>query len=179
MQLEQLAFNDALTGIKNRRAFELLFPNLVAQNARQKKGFAACLLDIDHFKKINDSFGHQAGDQALIELANVLRNNIRQSDLAARYGGEEFVLLLSCTSYSDAKVKLEQLIKAVEENGFTFNRAKHTMTVSCGFAYCESQIDYEKVIGMADSALYTAKEKGRNMVVGCSEIGNIEETKVA
>ena len=178
-QLEQLAFNDSLTNIKNRRAFELLFPNVAAQNTRQKKGFVVCLVDIDHFKKINDTYGHQAGDQALIEMANILCNNVRQSDLAARYGGEEFVLLLSCTSFNDAQTKLEKLLLTVEQHRFEFNQTEHRMTVSGGFAYCESKVDYTAVIKMADAALYSAKEQGRNRVVGCSMIGSPEGTRAA
>jgi diguanylate cyclase (GGDEF)-like protein len=126
------------------------------------------MLDIDHFKKFNDSYGHQAGDMALKTLGRLINESIRDSDLAARYGGEEFVLLMYHTELKEALVISERLRKLVEEYKFTIDDAEINITISLGIVSFPNQNmeipDARTLIECADKALYKAKEQGRNRI---------------
>ena len=164
-ELRNLAVTDALTGVWNRRhGTELLAADLSAR--RPGQALSLLMLDIDHFKTINDTFGHQAGDHVLIEIASRLRRSLRGNDMVARWGGEEFVVLLRDCVLSDALRLAEDIRAAIAEVPFG---ALGSLTVSVGAAEVRADEDLTSWLGRADQALYRAKRAGRNEVVADSE----------
>lgn len=163
--LERLAASDSLTELANRRSF---FESATAEVQRaQRYGHPLSLqmLDIDHFKSINDHFGHAAGDEVLRKLASVLRDNLRHNDLAARIGGEEFVVLLPETQLEDAAQHAERLRMAIAALRFPFDQSEHRMTVSIGVAALDTgELSPDPMLMRADRGLYRAKADGRNRV---------------
>lgn len=121
------------------------------------------MLDLDHFKNINDTYGHAGGDRVLVHLAVLLRNMLRQNDVAGRLGGEEFAVLLPDASLDSAAAIAERLRVAVERNIIEFEGREMTVTASIGLAPLDGEVD--KVFAMADEALYRAKKEGRNRTV--------------
>jgi diguanylate cyclase len=167
-QARREAFTDALTGIGNRRCFDLA---LIEQGARAASGEGTlCLLlvDIDHFKRFNDSYGHRIGDQVLKVVGAKLKEMSRDSDVAARYGGEEFALLLVDAPFDIAMRRADQLREALASN-YLRNKATGDLygqiTVSVGVAKYRMTDNVESFIGRADAALYEAKSTGRNRVI--------------
>ena len=163
--LEKLAASDSLTELANRRSF---FEHAAAEVQRaQRYGHPLSLqmLDIDHFKSINDHFGHAAGDEVLRKLADVLRANLRHNDLAARIGGEEFVVLLPETRLEAAAQHAERLRMAIAALRFPFDQSAHSITVSIGVAALDiGELSPDPMLMRADSGLYRAKDDGRNRV---------------
>jgi diguanylate cyclase (GGDEF)-like protein len=160
------AVRDGLTGLFNRRAFDELLGRTLAREARQNGRFALVLLDVDHFKKLNDTFGHQAGDHALKETARLLRRQLRRQDEAARIGGEEFAAILPGTDASGAEQLGERIRRAVEEHQTVFEGARLAVTVSAGAAVWPADgADEAALLAAADRALYAAKQAGRNRVM--------------
>jgi two-component system, cell cycle response regulator len=171
--VEALASTDALTGLFNRRRFADVLRREFAVTRRYKNTLSCLLLDLDHFKQINDRFGHDAGDQVLKEVARRITGSLREVDLAARYGGEEFVVLLPHTSKGDARIVAERLLKNVRKQDFTFGGEIVTVTASIG---CAGNSDVESanpedLVKAADIALYGAKKNGRNCIVMYSNAG--------
>lgn len=172
----QHATLDALTGLNNRRQFESRLKQEVASAERQRKPLCAMMLDIDFFKKVNDTYGHIAGDCVLKGVSTVIKKSIRESDIASRYGGEEFVVLLPFTNIAEATVVAERFRKAVEANSVDVVNEKDgsiltvKVTVSVGlYEYSDNdspQMLYQK----ADEALYQAKTRGRNQVFISEEL---------
>ena len=160
-ELEMISTTDALTGLRNRRAFDQKLLDEHQRSARSRHPFSLLLLDIDHFKSYNDSFGHQAGDDALAEVARILQYTVRSYDMAARYGGEEFAVILPETDKPGAMELAERLRHAVERAEW-LNRK---ITISVGVATLGFGQSIPALIEEADRALYTAKERGRNRVV--------------
>lgn len=162
----ELAIKDGLTGIANRRFFIEELDREISRANRYNLAFSLLMIDIDHFKKINDAYGHPAGDAVLKTLAGMLKSKIRQIDLAARYGGEEFAVLLPQTSIEGAMVVGERIRKAVAGSSFTINEEKRiNVTVSIGISSTSWNVrTAEELIEAADKALYSAKEAGRNRV---------------
>ncbi len=165
-ETEKISYTDPLTGAFNRRAFDEKIAELF-ENARAKNevcGFA--MIDIDHFKKINDTYGHQVGDQILKAMAKIAMENSKHADFLARYGGEEFALILPHTTYGDAMTVADNIRKHVEDAEFTVRGKPVKITVSLGV----SEVLHHKVkdvatlIEIADKALYKAKSTGRNKV---------------
>lgn len=163
---EKLAHTDALTGLNNRRYFESLAKQHVKANVDNPKLKTLLIFDVDHFKKINDTYGHDIGDHVLQMIAEISAKEMRHSDVLARYGGEEFIALLTETCLEDALRIAERLRHKIEstkvmlENGSSFN-----FTVSVGATILESfETDLNNVIKQADIALYQAKANGRNRV---------------
>ena len=164
-QHEQDASRDALTGLHNRRWLENLLARLQGDTLSAYLPLSVIMLDIDHFKQMNDCYGHQVGDVALQALANLLRQNVRPNDMIARYGGEEFILLLPRTAQTGAWGLAERLRQHVAEHrvqcqGQSFPR----ITISAGIAGCTTAMPLAQVIRKADAALYRAKRLGRNCV---------------
>jgi two-component system cell cycle response regulator len=162
-----LAVTDELTGLYNRRYFERHL-NLMLEKAReQDRDMALVLIDMDFFKAVNDTHGHDIGDAVLREFALRLRRNIRGVDLACRYGGEEFVVLMPDTDYRQAQGVAERVRTAVAERSFEVGATRPlTITVSLGVALNEHELDTpEMLLKRADVALYRAKREGRNRVV--------------
>ena len=162
-----LAVTDDLTGLYNRRYFERHLSILLQKAQQQDRDMAVMLIDMDYFKAVNDTHGHDTGDAVLREFADRLRRNIRGVDLACRFGGEEFVVLMPDTDYRQAQGVAERVRGAVAEKGFdTGNGRPLTVTVSVGMALNEHDADTpEMLLKRADVALYRAKREGRNRVV--------------
>jgi diguanylate cyclase (GGDEF)-like protein len=165
-QLRDLAIHDQLTGLKNRRYFAHIFHDECARNLRRNETMSILFLDIDHFKKINDSLGHHQGDIVLKELGNYLKNQCRPYDIPVRWGGEEFLILLRATDEQSAMHFAERIRKQVE-NGIS-PALPCEFTVSIGLAEYQENDTLEALTDRADQALYHAKQTGRNRVVSWS-----------
>jgi len=170
-ELKAMASTDVLTGINNRRMFMVIGEELFENAKRYHHPLSLLILDIDFFKKINDVFGHLAGDQALKQLAQTLKSNIRSSDLLARYGGEEFVIILPETNLEGATAIAENLRKIVNEMQIDIDQNKPlNITTSIGVAERTANVAcIMQLLNNADTALYQAKETGRNKVVAFQE----------
>lgn len=170
--LDQLVFqrdHDPLTGLANRRYFERFLQTEMERAARTNSALSLIMLDLDHFKRINDSYGHLCGDKVLQKLGSFLLRSQRSYDLAARYGGEEFTIILPGISFSRAKVMAQRLLGQFSEIEFKCDaHSLFSMTFSAGVAGVSPKTGYnytqEQFIKMADDALYAAKRKGRNRV---------------
>jgi diguanylate cyclase (GGDEF)-like protein len=162
VQLERLSLTDPLTGLFNRRQLMTLLDNELKRSIRGQQEFSILMLDVDHFKTYNDAFGHQAGDDALMRVAEILRVTLREVDSAARYGGEEFVVLLPETGLERAVEVAERICEAVRHGVFQGEQ----ITLSVGVASYPGQgTTLESLIASADAALYNAKREGRDRVV--------------
>ena len=162
----RIAAHDGLTGLYNRRAFNELLSSAIATEDRRDNGrLGLVLLDIDHFKKLNDTWGHPAGDAALRSLARLLAQHLRKSDLAARYGGEEFAVILPASDEARAAQAAERLRAALQKHRFVHGGSRIPMSASFGVAiWPEHGRDAEVLVASADRALYEAKQAGRNRV---------------
>lgn len=163
--LRELANSDPLTGLNNRRFF-LQIASIEFENARRRgTALSFCMIDIDHFKMVNDSHGHDVGDETLKMVASVLKNNLRKTDVVGRIGGEEFAVLLSGTGMDEAVETAERLLDAVRGKTVETCNKKVRVTVSIGVASMSQQTrEVETLLKFADKALYTAKEMGRGRV---------------
>lgn len=166
-----LALRDGLTRLYNRRAFSDLIVQAVAREDRRGGTFGLALLDVDHFKKLNDTYGHPAGDAALANTARVLEKHLRKGDQAARYGGEEFAAILPGTDEAGALHLAERVREAMEKSQIVFEGARLGITISMGVAVWPADgKDDETLLASADRALYAAKEGGRNRVIAASSL---------
>lgn len=166
----QYATIDALTNLNNRRQFELRLGQEIATTKRQNNPLCAMMIDIDFFKKVNDTYGHASGDAVLRGVAGIIKSALRESDIPSRYGGEEFAVLLPYTHLEEAKIVGERLRKAVELTPIEINSedggAKSiNVTISMGLAEFNKSENGEELFERADKALYDAKEGGRNRVI--------------
>jgi len=160
-KLELLSVTDRLTGLFNRIKIDSTFEEQIAQSQRSNKIFSIILLDIDHFKKVNDTYGHQAGDTILTEVAHILQNNTRKTDVVGRWGGEEFIIICPNTSSNQALFLAENLRGFLEAHDFPITKSQ---TASFGVATYQKEDQSKDIVGRADAALYVAKNKGRNRV---------------
>lgn len=166
-QLRNLAIRDGLTRIYNKRYFLDALRKEFHYSQRHDVALSVLLFDIDHFKKLNDTYGHPAGDFVLKRLATILEKGIRGYDVFARYGGEEFVFLLRGLSHSAAIPFAERIRKLIDEACFTYENQQLAVTISVGLATNESSQRYETeeaLVAAADASLYQAKQSGRNRV---------------
>lgn len=171
IQLEKLARHDFLTSLYNRFAFGEIFEQQVLLSAREQTPLSLAMIDVDHFKNINDSFGHQFGDTVLLNIADQLQSLVRDSDILARFGGEEFIVLMFNTNHQEAKLAAERVRHGIENN---IKIEHNSVTVSIGVStFGEKSIAgidltpteiYDKMVSRADKALYKAKQTGRNNV---------------
>ncbi|MBS0277325.1 MAG: PleD family two-component system response regulator [Proteobacteria bacterium] len=164
----EMAITDQLTGLHNRRYMARHLDNLILSAQKSGKPLAFLIMDIDHFKSVNDTHGHDIGDEVLREFANRISANIRGIDLACRYGGEEFVVVMPDTDIDFACTIAERLRHSVETTPFEISRAPNTLnvTISIGIASAQSEGDNaESLLHRADQALYRAKREGRNRVI--------------
>jgi diguanylate cyclase (GGDEF)-like protein/PAS domain S-box-containing protein len=169
-KLKTLASHDELTGCVNFRSTMELLESEIARSSRYQKKFSIIMLDLDHFKGINDEYGHLAGNDALVAFANVVKNNVRNIDTVGRYGGEEFIIVLPETDPQDALVFLERIRDNLEQTKITSPHLKNvkefTLKFSAGIvAFPYNAGDLKELIWVADSALRQAKQKGKNRAV--------------
>lgn len=162
-QVKELAMKDALTGLFNRRVFDELLA--VEMNRKELMPISLLLIDLDDFKKINDTFGHQAGDEVLSVVGRIMREGCRGSDLVARYGGEEFAVMLPSTNSSIAFDIAQRLRTRIAGTVFVFNGRQVSLTASIGIAFSAvgTSDQIASLINRADQALYRAKKNGKNM----------------
>lgn len=158
----QQTLRDVLTEIPNRLSYDERLNLELANYRRNKNPFVLVVWDIDFFKKVNDNYGHAAGDQVLKLVASILNKNMRETDFIARYGGEEFVSILPATDIKAAQLVTDKLREIIAESNFHFREESVKVTVSAGFAEVKENEDGENLFIRADKALYQAKESGRN-----------------
>lgn len=161
-ELRRLSITDPLTGLYNRLKIETAFEYEWQRVQRYSEPLSIVLLDIDHFKDVNDTFGHHSGDRVLCGIAEVLRQRVRKNDIVGRWGGEEFMLILPHTTLEEAAALAEDLRREINQIDFT---PVPTQSASFGVASARKDDDVPKVFQRADRALYRAKDRGRNMVV--------------
>ncbi|AGC45201.1 FHA domain/GGDEF domain-containing protein [Myxococcus stipitatus DSM 14675] len=165
-EIYRLTTMDGLTQIYNRRYFDEQLDREISRSRRYERVLSLVLLDIDHFKKVNDKFGHLAGDSVLKQLASTVRTRIRREDVFARYGGEEFAILLPEVALPGAKQLAEKVRRLVEKQRFEFDRQAIPVTVSLGVAVLEPRHrEPGDLVRAADEKLFEAKTAGRNRVV--------------
>lgn len=163
-QTRYLSLTDALTGLYNRRHFNAELEREFMRSKRYGGDLCIAIIDIDFFKKINDTYGHLCGDYVLKEVAYLILGNFRKTDMVFRYGGEEFVVLMTETSLENSLIPLERLRKTIENNNFIFKGEKIKVTISIG-AETNHTESTEEFLNNADKALYQAKQSGRNQTV--------------
>lgn len=165
-ETEHAANSDALTGLNNRRWLEEMMVRFKGKALNELQPVSVLMLDVDHFKRFNDTFGHKSGDLVLQMVAQTMRKRLRPSDMVARYGGEEFIILLPHTAASEAQVVAERLRKGVEQCQVSAEQGQELppVTISIGIAPWRTGEALEEMVDAADKALYRAKANGRNRV---------------
>lgn len=164
--LKQLVATDALTGLYNRRHMFMCLEQEYERSQRSHLPTTIALIDLDFFKKINDTYGHRAGDAVLTKVSNIIKNTIRQLDMACRYGGEEFCVIFPSTYLLTAQIVAERIRKAIESCEIIFNGISIHVTASIGIDMynLRSSATMNEIIENADKQLYKAKEMGRNRI---------------
>ena len=161
-ELYGLSYRDSLTSLYVRRYLEERFEEEISRSIRTNRPFSFLLLDLDDFKKINDSHGHITGDKVLIEIGNLLRERLRDIDIPVRMGGEEFAILMPETPLAGAKIFAERLKERIELHSFP---GSLKVTASFGLCQFETGYTFENMYRLCDTALYTAKKSGKNKVI--------------
>jgi diguanylate cyclase len=164
-EVSELVQQDQLTGALNRRGLDAAFDRETKRLERNQSPLCVALLDIDDFKRLNDTMGHQVGDQALVHLCNVIREALRPGDSVSRYGGEEFAILLPEVGLEEAASTLERLQRELTKKFFLYENDRVLVTFSAGVALRATEETQEEVLGRADKAMYQAKRTGKNRVV--------------
>lgn len=164
-RLYEISVSDGLTNLYNRRYLEQRLAKEISYARRFRKPLTIVMTDVDFFKKLNDTYGHQAGDEALRQVSDTLTSALRDYDVVARYGGEEFAVILLSTPRQRGASTAERLRQAVEDIEIRFRGQRLKVTISLGVAsFPEDSDDPDELIGLADKALYEAKRRGRNQV---------------
>lgn len=168
-QLEELAARDSLTGMYNRRSFDQLAAQKMHQFQLAGGAMSLIMLDLDHFKRVNDTYSHSAGDMVLKTVTEICRKLLRQADILGRYGGEEFLVLLPGIDSSAAAIIAERLRQGIEQQNMSYEGHSFTITASLGVASTvfPGSITLEELFHCADSAVYQAKKEGRNRIYVC------------
>lgn len=174
-QLRTMADTDHLTGLTNRRKFSEELDHRFDEARRYGFDLTCCMCDLDHYKLLNDTLGHQVGDQALIVAADIIRASLRSSDVAGRYGGDEFVLLLSHTSVDRAAAVCDRIREELAEEIATVCGAAQAVTMSVGIASIgtDNPTNANGLVAMADQALYVAKARGKDQIVLASSVDDL------
>jgi len=161
-ELVRQANSDPLTGIYNRSKLNLLLTHEVQEAYQGENTFSLLFIDLDHFKLINDHYGHQKGDQILVDLTTIIRNALRNSDIFGRWGGEEFLIILPSTDAASAFLIAEKLRHCIQDHDFVL---EDSLTISIGISEYDPIKSIDEMIAAADEAMYQAKEHGRNKTV--------------
>jgi len=164
-ELGEQAITDPLTGTRNRRGITISTLEAMAHAERYGHPLSVAMIDVDHFKDVNDTHGHKAGDRVLQGVAAILTETLRLPDKIGRYGGEEFLLVMPETGLNETSKITERIRQQVSESEFDIGDRKVTLTISIGAALFEKGEDLEQLVSRADRALYRAKASGRNSVV--------------
>lgn len=163
-ELVRLACADSLTGLVNRKTAMIRFEEEISSHIRFKEPLSCLMVDVDHFKNVNDKYGHQIGDTALINVAKTLSEMTRRHDIVCRYGGEEFLIIMPKTTLTAAKIIAERMLTKISANAIDIPNDHLFLTISCGVAQRGDDETADPLIGRADAALYRAKAEGRNRV---------------
>ena len=174
--LENMALTDGLTSLYNRRYFDMFYENIFNQSSRYGILLTLIMCDIDHFKKINDTYGHDKGDEVLKEIANILKSNTRKTDIAARFGGEEFMVCLpstEITSALDIARKIKQMVLKVKMKDIK------KVSISMGVTFYRKEFENKpnELLKRLDDLLYEAKKRGRNRIISEDHTGDIIEVE--
>ncbi len=164
-QAIQTGYEDPVTGVNNRTAMNATLEREVELAHRNGAALSVIMIDIDHFKQINDKYGHLAGDAVLKGVGTCLKECVRRSDIVFRYGGEEFVAILNTTDLAGAKLLANRIRVAIEKHNFEHDGLNVKITVSAGVSILEHNFEAKDLLNAADQALYQAKDEGRNRVV--------------
>jgi diguanylate cyclase len=164
-QMSELVREDQLTGSLNRRGLDDVFERELARSERRQSPLCIAMLDLDDFKRLNDTYGHSAGDEALVHLVRVVKNTLRTMDVIARFGGEEFLIVLPDTPLENAIQTVTRLQRELTKRIFMHNNERLLITFSAGVALRMPGEDAAALIKRADSAQYRAKKTGKNRVV--------------
>jgi len=164
-KLQQLATTDSLTGLQNRRSLTTDAEREIANHKRSGSGLSLLLCDLDNFKRVNDLFGHQAGDRVLMHFAQVLVNQVRSGDLAARWGGEEFLLVLPNTPMTEAQRVAERIRDSLAQSAIQFGEHEIRTSTTIGVSELAADDSFEQLVARADEAMYRGKEAGRNCIM--------------
>ncbi|SHF24073.1 diguanylate cyclase (GGDEF) domain-containing protein [Desulforamulus putei DSM 12395] len=165
LQLNERVERDHLTGLYNRLALYRLLPQMLEEAQEQGKPIVVAMLDLDDFKRINDQFGHQAGDEALCFVAGLIKRILRNDDLAVRFGGEEFVIVLPATDFAKARIPLERILSQIAAAKILPDVDGLTVSIGVAGYAGRGSVDPDELIRQADEAMYRAKELGKNRVV--------------
>ena len=166
-KLKLLTSTDSLTGLFNRRYFFMRLKDEISRYQRTDKYISVIMIDIDHFKNVNDQYGHSCGDEVLVGFSKLIKKMIRPYDIAARMGGEEFAVILPNTNMQEGQVVAERIRKAIESLSFDHIAKGFSITVSIGGMTSNSEHNASKFTLKSDNALYKAKNNGRNQIVWC------------
>ncbi|HSA07159.1 MAG TPA: diguanylate cyclase [Candidatus Gastranaerophilales bacterium] len=162
-ETKYLAIIDGLTGLYNRRFFQQTIEREFARSKRHKTNLSIALFDVDHFKLVNDNYGHQFGDKALAEISKIIKASTRKTDYVTRYGGEEIILVLPDTTMDQALIPIERIRKKIENKNFEYKGQFVKITVSCGLSEVSTDVhSQEELVLRADKSLYESKRTGRN-----------------
>ncbi|MHC4294028.1 MAG: diguanylate cyclase, partial [Planctomycetota bacterium] len=184
LQLEQavaaqrmMAETDPLTGLANRRRFAQLLEHCHSEATRYEYDLTCCMCDLDHYKELNDTLGHQLGDKVLTIAAEVVAKALRKSDIAARYGGDEFVVLLPHTSVEEALIVGERIRSELVDRTRSDSQLARSVTISIGVASlgADNPTSGDALVSMSDKALYVAKERGKDQIVAFNQISSPTE----
>jgi len=177
-KLQTMAATDHLTGLSNRRIFAEILEQSYNEATRYKFDLTCLMCDLDHYKALNDTLGHQVGDKVLMTTAEVIRSNLRSSDHASRYGGDEFVILLPHTSMDKAMSVGERIRRQIVPATSQHTQTKTGITLSIGISSLkvDQPASADALVAMADRALYVAKDRGKNCIIVFDEIGATPQT---
>ena len=173
-KMTEMSIKDELTGLFNRRYFKEAIAREISRATRYNTALSLCMLDLDHFKRVNDTYGHMAGDMVLSKVGDLLTNWVRQSDLVCRYGGEEFAVLLPGTEMETARLVCGRFMDLLGREVFFYGAKQFKVTISIGIARMDINAAdrASDMIDRADKALYKAKQNGRNQIVADGDVGN-------
>ncbi len=162
-ETKYLAIIDGLTGLYNRRFFQQTLEREFARSKRHKTNLSLALFDIDHFKNINDNYGHQFGDKVLAEIAKIIKSSLRKTDYVTRYGGEEIIIVLPDTNIEQSIIPIERIREKIEQTDFKYKNKTIKVTISCGLSDVTKDVNsQEEFLSRADKSLYESKRTGRN-----------------